>query len=222
MRSERPIVCLVTDRRRLVGDDAGFHVARAALARLARDAVSAGVDLIQVRERDLDTAQLVDVVADFVEIARGSPVRIIVNDRLDVALACGAGGVQLRSDSVPPAAARSVTPPVFLIGRSVHHVDEAVEEAPAVDYLIAGTVFPTMSKPPGHALLGAGGLARMAQAVRVPILAIGGVTLERVPQIAAAGASGVAGIGLFLRSGSTMIDVVANVRRQFDRVRAAS
>ena len=220
MRSERPIVCLVTDRRRLVGGDS-FHAARAALAQLARDAVHAGVDLIQVRERDLDTARLVDVVADFVEIARGSPVRIIVNDRLDVALACGAGGVQLRSDSMPPAAARSVTPPGFLLGRSVHHVDEAVDEAPAADYLIAGTVFPTMSKPPAHALLGAGGLARMARAVRVPILAIGGVTLERVPEIAAAGASGVAAIGLFLCSESTMTDVVANVRRQFDRARAA-
>jgi thiamine-phosphate pyrophosphorylase len=222
MRLERPIICLVTDRRRLAGGDGRFPVARARLSELARHAVNAGVDLIQIRERDLQTAQLVDIAGDLADIARGSPTRVLVNDRLDVALACRASGVHLRSDSIPPAAVRSETGSRLLIGRSVHQLDEAVEHAPAVDYLIAGTVFPSASKPASDCLLGEGGLRQMSHAVNVPVLAIGGVTVERVARIAVAGASGVAGIGLFLTAASSMPDVVAAVRAQFDTVRAAS
>jgi thiamine-phosphate pyrophosphorylase len=222
MRLERPILCLVTDRRRLVGGDGDVHAACVRLAALSRDAVTAGIDLIQVRERDLETAQLVDVVGDLVEIARGSATRVVVNDRPDVALACGADGVHLRSDSIPPAAARAVAGPGMLIGRSVHRLDEAVEHRAAVDYLIAGPVFPTASKPGAGSLLGEGGLRQLTNAVSVPVLAIGGVTVERVARIALTGASGVAGIGLFLPSASPMTDVVAAVRAQFDSARGAS
>jgi thiamine-phosphate diphosphorylase len=232
MRRERPILCLVTDRRRLAGVDEAFETARVKLGHLARAAVDAAIDLIQVRERDLETARLVDLVSDLVEIARGSTTRIIVNDRVDVALACCAGGVHLRSDSIAPGPARSMaavvgsdvgrTPADFLVGRSVHGLAEAVEHAPAVDYLIAGTVFPTISKPAADRLLGESGLRQIAAAVRVPILAIGGVTIERVPAIAATGASGVAGIGLFLPSAISMQKVAAAVRAQFDRVGTAS
>jgi thiamine-phosphate diphosphorylase len=223
MRRERPILCLVTDRRRLAaGRDETFETARVRLAQLARDAVDAGIDLIQVRERDLETARLVDLVSELVDIARGSTTRIVVNDRVDVALACGAGGVHLRSDSIAPASVRALAPPGFLVGRSVHQLAEAVEHAPAVDYLIAGTLFPTISKPSGDRLLGENGLRQMAAAVRVPILAIGGVTVELVPAIAASGASGVAGIGMFLPSAISMRQVAAAVRAQFDSVRTAS
>ena len=246
MRLERPILCLVTDRRRLAGGDATFETARLRLAQLARDAVDAGIDLIQVRERDLETARLADLVSELVDIAGGSTTRIIVNDRVDVALACRAGGVHLRSDSIAPAAARSMasyvasvdgrtaadpssvasafsrTTPDFLVGRSVHQLAEAVEHAPAVDYLIAGTVFPTVSKPTVDRLLGESGLSQMTAAVDVPVLAIGGVTVERLPAIATSGASGVAGIGLFLPSAISMRKVAAAVRAQFDRVETAS
>ena len=193
MRLERPILCLVTDRRRLTGGDETF-----------------------------ETAGLVALVSELVAIARGSTTRIIVNDRVDVALACGANGVHLRSDSIAPAAARSIAPPGFLVGRSVHELAEAVEHAPAVDYLIAGTVFPTLSKPAADRLLGESGLRRIAAAVRVPVLAIGGVTVELVPAIAASGASGVAGIGLFLPSAMSMRTAAAAVRAKFDRVGTAS
>ena len=222
MRLERPILCLVTDRRRLTGGDETFETARVRLAQMARDAVEAGIDLIQVRERDIETAGLVALVSELVAIARGSTTRIIVNDRVDVALACGANGVHLGSDSIAPAAARSIAPPGFLVGRSVHELAEAVEHAPAVDYLIAGTVFPTLSKPAADRLLGESGLRRIAAAVRVPVLAIGGVTVELVPAIAASGASGVAGIGLFLPSAMSMRTAAVAVRAQFDRVGTAS
>ncbi|MEO8257087.1 MAG: thiamine phosphate synthase [Acidobacteriota bacterium] len=232
MRLERPILCLVTDRRRLAGSGATFEIARARLAQQARAAADAAIDLIQVRERDLETAALIDLVAKLVEIVRGSATRIVVNDRVDVALACGADGVHLRSDSIAPAADAAAslsrtpgtrrTPSGWLVGRSVHDLAEAVEHAPMVDYLIAGTVFPTVSKPGGDRLLGERGLSRLAAAVTVPVLAIGGVTIERVPAIAAGGAAGVAAIGLFLSSSTSMQTVAAAVRAGFDRVGMAS
>ena len=191
------MLCLVTDRRRLCPGAAGFEAERRRLAEQATWAVEAGIDFIQVRERDLETAQLAAVVADFVRASQGSGTRVVVNDRLDVALACGAPGVHLRHDSLPAAAARTITPPGFLIGRSVHDVAEAVEAGP-VDYLIAGTVFPTPSKPGGSPLIGLDGLAAIVQAVTVPVLAIGGITAGRLDEVAATGAAGVAGIGLFI------------------------
>jgi thiamine-phosphate pyrophosphorylase len=178
--------CLVTDRR------------RADPLRQARWAAEAGIDLIQVRERDLEAAALAALVAGILAATRGARTRIIVNDRLDVALACGAAGVHLRGDSVPVAAARRLASAGFLIGRSVHTVEE-VECAAGADYLIAGTVFPTASKSdlPPHAVLGVEGLAAIVRAAHAPVLAIGGITEDRIDQIAGSGAAGFAAIGLF-------------------------
>jgi thiamine-phosphate diphosphorylase len=217
MRLDRPVICLVTDRRRLVDDDARVDTALAALVRLAREAVAAGVSLIQIREPGLETAQLVDLVAAIVDLTRGSPTLAVVNDRLDVALTSGAHGVHLRGDSIPPRAARALAPPGFVIGRSVHRLDEAREHAPAVDYLIAGTVLPTSSKSSAEPLLGARGLREIATAVDVPVLAIGGISIDRVREAAAAGAAGVAGIGLFLPGDLPLTRVVEAARAQFDR-----
>jgi thiamine-phosphate pyrophosphorylase len=189
--------CLVTDRRRLTEAGASVDDARRLLLAQLEEAVEGGVDLIQVRERDLDAASLAALVGDVVALARGTRTRVVVNDRLDVALARGAGGVHLRADSIAASHARRIAPPGFLIGRSVHAVDE-VPAAEGCDYLIAGTVFPSRSKDRGAPLLGLDGLHAIARAARVPVLAIGGVTPDRFEEIAAAGAAGVAGIGLFL------------------------
>src|SRR5262249_59922166 len=105
-------------------------------------------------------------------------------------LACGADGVHLRGDSVPSEAARSIAPPGFLIGRSVHHEQEAKAAAASVDYLVAGTVFPTSSKPGLTQWLGVEGLARICRSVAVPVLAIGGSTPERAPHGPAGRAAG--------------------------------
>jgi thiamine-phosphate diphosphorylase len=222
MRIEPPIVCLVTDRRRLPAGDAGSRSVRERFDGLAHEAVAAGVDIIQVREPDLDTSVLVDLVVRLVEIARGSSTHIVVNDRLDVALTSGAAGVHLKAVSLPPAAARSIAPRPFIIGRSVHSVDEAVEHAADVDYVIAGTVFPTVSKPAVDQLLGAKGLADVVRAITRPVLAIGGVTVERLEEIAMTRAAGIAGIGLFLDESRTMNDIVTMARAQFDRAKARS
>jgi len=119
---------------------------------------------------------------------------VLVNDRLDVALAARAHGVHLRGSSFDAVHVRAVASPGFLIGRSVHDVREAADAGP-VDYLVAGTVWATASKPDGHGLLGVEGLAQVVAASQVPVLAIGGVDPGRAALLAAAGAAGVAAIG---------------------------
>ncbi len=209
-----PRLCLVTDRRRLCGVDVPLAVARERLLGQARAAAEAGVDLIQVRERDLEAGPLASIVAVLVDGLAGTPARVVVNDRLDVALACGAAGVHLRVDSMPPALVRAIAPFPFLIGRSVHGAGEAAAVAEAVDYLIAGTVFASPSKPPDHPTIGEAGLAAIVRAAQVPVLAIGGVTVERFQTVLATGAAGVAAIGLFLdepdRAARAWFDTVAS------------
>jgi thiamine-phosphate diphosphorylase len=195
------MICLVTDRVRLAGPAATADAARACLVTQARHAANAGVDLIQVRERDLEAGELLALVVELVAVTSGSSTRIVVNDRLDVALAAGAAGVHLRGNSMPIAAARRIAPADFLIGRSVHAVHEAVAAAGA-DYLIAGTVFASASKPADAPLLGLEGLRAIAAAVDVPVLAIGGIDEEGFADVAAAGAAGLAAIGLFMTSQS--------------------
>ena len=196
-RGHDAVLCLVTDRRRLCPETVAFEAARRRLIDQAKWAVTSNVDLIQVRERDLETADLARLVSDLVRVSRGSGTRVVVNDRLDVALACGADGVHLRHDSVRAETVRTIAPAGFLVGRSVHGPAEA-EGAGPVDYLIAGTVFPTPSKPAATPILGLDGLADVVQAVAVPVLAIGGITRERLDEVAATGAAGAAGIGLFI------------------------
>jgi thiamine-phosphate pyrophosphorylase len=203
------IVCLVTDRR---GADP---------IEQARQAVRAGVDLIQLRERDLAASSVAALVGALVNATAGSATRVVVNDRLDVALACGAHGVHLRGDSIPPAKARALAPAGFLIGRSVHDASEAVQAASSVDYLIAGTVFPSVSKPESQLLLGVAGLRAIVRSVRVPVLAIGGMTGDRIAEVAASGAAGIAAIGLF-RDAMPAPAVVAAWRTTFDTVTPTS
>lgn len=202
-------LCLVTDRRR------ADPVAQ------AERAAAAGIDLIQIRERDLDASALAAMVTAVLAAVGARATRVVVNDRLDVALACGAHGVHLRADSIPPAIARSLIPAGFLIGRSVHGVEEAMQVAADVDYLVAGTMFATTSKPPGHPRLGAAGLRAIVRAVRVPVLAIGGVTGDRIAEVAATGAAGIAAIGLF--AGPRIEpEAIARWRMMFDSAGSAS
>jgi thiamine-phosphate pyrophosphorylase len=193
---------LVTDRMRLVpshDDSAALHC----LLEQTRYAVAAGLNIIQVRERDLDGRRLAALVAAMRGLTRGSRTRLVVNDRLDVALATGADGVHLRGDSFDATSVRQIVPAGFVIGRSVHSEHEARSAGP-VDYLVAGTVWSTVSKadlpqsPEPHPLIGPEGVARIVAATSAPVIAIGGITPERAAAIAAAGAAGLAAIGAWI------------------------
>ena len=195
----RPVLALVTGRERLGAtrrDDVST------LFEQAKAAVSAGVDHIQVREPDLPDRRLLEVVVRCVDLAYGSRTVVLVNDRLDIALAAGAGGVHLRARSVSARVARRHVPAGFLLGRSVHHVAEAVRVAGegGLDYLVLGTVFSSASKP-AVAPCGVRALEAVAQAVDLPVLAIGGVTVDNSIEVFRAGAAGVAAIGLFVDPG---------------------
>lgn len=187
-----PVLCFVTDRRR-------FGVTwEGALVNRVRAAAVEGVHLIQVRERDLAGGPLTRLVTACVDAVRGTRARVLVNDRFDVAVSAGAHGVHLRADSFAAPRIRTWAPPGFLIGRSVHSVSDAVAAADdnAVNYLIFGTVFESGSKP-GRVGAGLRDLSAVACATAIPVLAIGGITSDRIADVMRAGAAGVAGISMF-------------------------
>jgi thiamine-phosphate diphosphorylase len=187
-----PVLCLITPPASAAGDTDDALVARVAAA------ARAGVQLIQIRRPDDGVRPLLRLVRSCLDAVASTTTRVLVNDRLDVALAAGAHGVHLRGDAPPARRLRALTPPGFLLGRSVHAVDEAVHvaEQGGLDYLLLGTIFSTPSKP-GAAAVGTGVLAAAVARVALPVLAVGGVTLARLVEVRRAGAAGIAAIGLF-------------------------
>jgi thiamine-phosphate pyrophosphorylase len=203
----RPMISLVT----------GATSTASALVDVIAAAARAGIDWIQIREPGLDDRRLLALTRDAVAAVRGTPARILVNGRPDIALAAEASGVHLRANSMAASRVRPLVPREFVIGRSVHSPEEAMaaEADGGCDYLIFGTVFASASKPPGHPVAGLDALGRVCASVRLPVLAIGGVTIDRAPAVASAGAAGVAAIGLFADA-ADLSRTVAALRNAFD------
>jgi thiamine-phosphate pyrophosphorylase len=179
-----------------------------------RKAAAAGVDWIQIREKDLGTRPLADLVRFGVANSRKTGTRILVNDRFDVALAAGAGGVHLGETSLPVETVAEWRHRFgranILIGASCHSLEAAcAAERDGADYIIFGPVFSTPSKAAFGAPQGVERLGEVCRGVPIPILAIGGVTIENAASCIAAGAAGVAAIRLFQESD----DVSAFVNR---------
>lgn len=184
-----PCLMLVTDR----------SLAPLPLPQAAARAVAGGVNIVQLREKDLPARDLLALAAALRAAIAGRAL-LVVNDRADVALAAGADGVHLPEDGLPVAEARRLVGPARLVGRSVHSVDAAVRaEADGADYIVVGPIYPTRSHPDAPAA-GPGLLSQVRRAVRVPVLAIGGVTAATAAEALAAGASGVAVISAILGS----------------------
>lgn len=192
-----PIVCYVTDRT-------AFHAGDpvAALAEKIRAAVAAGADWVQIREKDLPARIQLELVRGAVE-AGGRTGRILVNDRLDVALAARASGVHLGGESLEPTdvirwCRAGHVPRDFLIGVSCHNLEEATAAAAAgASYVIFGPVFDTPSKRSFGPAQGIERLREVCQSVEIAILAIGGITEENAAACLRAGAAGIAAIRLF-------------------------
>jgi thiamine-phosphate pyrophosphorylase len=179
----------ITDSRELGGVERLIPV----IARLLLD----GVDLVQIREKHLGGRELYELTRRVLELANPHGSRILVNSRVDVALAAGAHGVHLGSDSITPGAWRRITGDNFLIGVSCHRVSELrrAEEGGA-DFAVYSPIFPT-NKPYPVEPKGLDALRAATRAVKLPVLALGGVTERTAPLCVAAGAAGVAGIRLF-------------------------
>jgi thiamine-phosphate pyrophosphorylase len=202
-----PILCYVTDRRSLLGDVSVDG--RVALAAKIATLASAGINWVQIREKDLSAKEIAAIARQALQSARAgsdanrTPVRILVNDRLDVALAAGTGGVHLGENSLPAqevkrfSAARRQDND-FLIGVSCHSLESAKSAASdGADYLFFGPVFATPSKTAFGAPQGLERLAQVCNAVSLPVLAIGGITLENAGECLTAGAAGISAIRLF-------------------------
>jgi thiamine-phosphate pyrophosphorylase len=184
MRFSEPLRYYITDRRGLGGSTAQL------LDCIARNA-AAGVDYIQIRERDLPARNLLDLARRAVGVARDS--RILVNDRADIALAAGAHGVHLRSGSIAPQEMRKITPPGFVIAVSTHSETD-IERAEGADFVVYGPVF---ASPGKGEPVGLDGLRRAVAIARMPVFALGGINAGNAAECIRAGAAGLAAIRMF-------------------------
>jgi thiamine-phosphate pyrophosphorylase len=162
---------------------------------VAGRAARGGVEMIQIRAKQLSAKALSELVRAAVA-ARGS-ARILVNTRIDVALACGAQGVHLPAGSIAPSAIRRIAPPQFLIGVSCHTVEELrAAENEGADFAVYGPVFESVTK--SVVPIGLDALRIACASVRLPVYALGGVTAANAALCIEAGAAGIAGISLFV------------------------
>jgi thiamine-phosphate pyrophosphorylase len=202
IRTEKPILCYVTDRRALAVPVGGSR--EVALREQIRRATAGGLDWIQLREKDLDTRSLFGLAHMATEASRtsGAGTAIMINDRLDVVLAARAAGVHFGEASLPIGEVvrwkRQTEKNEFLTGVSCHSLAGALAAArDGADYIFFGPVFATPSKAAFGSPQGLARLAEVSSAVRIPVLAIGGITLENAMRCLEAGAAGIAGIRLF-------------------------
>lgn len=182
MRFPYPSLCLVTDRLRCNGRS---------IECVVDAAIDGGVNIVQLREKDLPAAELYSLTLRVKDIV-GERALLFVNDRMDVAMAAGVDGVQLGENALPVKAARRIAGENLLLGRSVHSVSGAMEaESQGADILTLGTIFPTASHP-GVRTGGAELVREVASAVSTPFLGIGGIDASNAGQVIKEGAAGVA------------------------------
>ncbi len=187
MTASRPCLTLVSDRRCIPGGD---------LPSFARAAARAGVDRIQVREKDLGGRELFELVGRVIAAAAGTRAEVLVNGRPDVAEAAGASGVELPEQGLAVAEVKRAFPSL-LVGASRHSVEGALA-AEAADFVVLGPIFATPGKQ--EQPLGLEPLRAAAQRLRIPVHAIGGIDATTSPRALAAGARGVAAIRAFVEA----------------------
>ena len=164
---------------------------------VASQAVEGGANVVQLREKDLPTGDLYDLAATLHAVLRGRAL-LLVNDRLDVALAVGADGVHLPEHSLPGSKIRDVAGEACVVGRAVHSVEAAVTaEDDGADYVQVGTIYETGSKP-GVEPAGLGLVTAVRDAVGIPVVAVGGIDTTNAAAVIAAGADGIAVIGAIM------------------------
>jgi thiamine-phosphate pyrophosphorylase len=202
-------VYVIADRR-LAGGRSHEEIAAAAVA--------GGATVLQLRGKELTTRELVDAAARMLTVTRQAGIPLVINDRADVALAVDAEGVHVGPDDLSVEAARRILGPNRLVGASAGTVEEAVQaELEGADYLGVGSVYKTSSKADAGPPIGIEGLRQIVQAVRLPVVAIGGITHANAAEAIRAGAAGVAVISAVVAAA----DITAATRSLVEVVRAA-
>jgi thiamine-phosphate pyrophosphorylase len=180
----------ITDRKQLGGIEPLLEC-------IARN-LAAGVDLIQIRERDLSARELCALVHRALALSNPHGAKILVNDRADIAIACGAHGVHLPSASIEPRVLRSFVPGGFIVGVSCHTREEVLAaEREGAGFVVFGPVFEPLSKTSNARPVGLNELAIAAKMTSIPVFALGGITWANAPLCMQAGAYGIAGISIF-------------------------
>ncbi|MGZ5467837.1 MAG: thiamine phosphate synthase, partial [Candidatus Aminicenantales bacterium] len=183
-------LCLVADADYAAGRD---------LAGLVDAAVEGGVTIVQLRAKRLAGGEFVELGRTLAERLAERGIPLLINDRLDVALACGAAGVHLGQEDVPVPLARRILGPDATIGVSVNTPEEARRaERQGADYVGAGPAFATTTKDSPLAVLGPDGIRIIVQATRLPVVAIGGIGAGNAAELARAGAGGIAVVSAIL------------------------
>jgi thiamine-phosphate pyrophosphorylase len=187
-------LCLVTDRTQTRGRE---------LVSVVEECLEAGLPAVQVREKDLGAGDLARLCRRLLGSVRDRGAQLVVNDRVDVALAVGADAVQRTHTSLPVEDIRAIVGGRLRIGVSVHSLIDAVEaEVKGADWVTYGPVYDTPSKRAYGPPQGLERLAEVAGRLRIPVVAIGGITPQRVKEVRAAGARGVAAISFILAADS--------------------
>jgi thiamine-phosphate pyrophosphorylase len=180
------------DLRLIVITDARLAEPRS-IEEVVRAALEAGAPAVQLRDKTADSRSLYEQAARLRATTREFGALLFVNDRLDVALAAGADGAHIGPDDMPLQAARRAAPKSFLIGTSTDDPRQAkLAEAAGASYIGCGAVFGTTSKDVSGEQIGTDGLRAVVESVRIPVVAIGGIDLDNVHQVAETGAAGVA------------------------------
>lgn len=193
-----PLVYLITDRAMMPG--AGDNEKIEALIDLIDRAIRAGVDMMQIRERDLSARAVFHLASEASRLARSEGVAVLVNDRADIAASVGAG-VHLTTRSMKAEVVRAAFGADMLIGVSTHNIDEAIAaERGGADFIVFGPVFETESKKNYGPPVGLDALREAASRVSIPVVALGGITRNNFTGAIDAGAAGIAAISLFVKS----------------------
>jgi len=196
---------LVTDRH-LASDEF--------LMRLIHRACEAGIDRIQIREKDLGGRALLRLVRQAMAVVEGKRATLLVNERLDVALSASAHGVHLGREGMPAEVARRIAGDELVIGTSAHSMEEALEaQDRGADYLFIGPVFPTPSKAAFGEPLGVPKLEAILRRIKIPAYAIGGITPERLTILRSLPLTGVAMISAFVRAPS-VADLIEQIHQR--------
>jgi len=185
-------LCFIADMEALAGTD---------VLRIIGEAAAGGATIIQLRTKSRDTREFLQVVMKAAELLRNRKVPLIINDRVDIALACDADGVHLGQTDMPLPYARKILGKKRIIGISANTLDEArAAEKEGADYLGVGPIFQTSSKIDLPPVLGLEGIREIREKTEIPILAIGGINIVNVADVISVGASGVAVISAIAAS----------------------